>query len=117
MATISDGVTTITPTVRLNAADSYASRNIVHELLGGGVAITFGGEPKRTGSLDLFFNSETDANTAYQFLKNGYVFQLADTVASTTDMNFVIAGNISRAWDGSTLNSWLVSFDFQEVQP
>lgn len=117
MATISDGSTTITPTLRLNASDSYASRNIVHELLGGGVAITFGGEPKRTGTLDLYFNSETSANTAYAFLKNGYVFQLADTDAPTLNMNFVIAGNISREWNTDTLNSWLISFDFQEVQP
>lgn len=117
MATITDGVTTITPTVRLNASDAYESRNIVHELLGGGVAITFGGEPKRIGTLDLYFNSEASANTAYLFLKNGFVFQLADTDAATLDMTFVIAGTISRKWDGETLNSWLVSFDFQEVQP
>lgn len=117
MATITDGITTITPTVRLNAADSYASRNIVHELLGGGVAITFGGEPKRNGTLDLYFNNEANANTAYQFLKDGYVFQLADVDAPTTDMNFVISGSITRAWDGETFNSWLISFDFQEVQP
>lgn len=117
MATISDGVTTITPTVRLNAADSYSSRNIVHELLGGGVAITFGSAPLRTGTLDLYFDSEAAASTAYAFLKDGYVFQLADTAASTTNLNFVIAGNISRAWDASTSTAWLISFDFQEVQP
>lgn len=117
MATISDGVTTITPTIRLNAADSYQSRNTVHELLGGGVAITFGGLPMRTGNLELFFNSESAASTAYEFLKNGYVFQLEDPAAPTLNMNFVMSGNISRAWDGETFNSWLVSFDFQEVQP
>lgn len=117
MATISDGVTTITPTVRLNVSDSYDSRNVVHELMGGGVAITFGGEPKRTGSLELFFNSEASANTAYLFFKNGYVFQLTDTEAPTSNMNFVVAGKISRAWDGQTVHSWLLSVDFQEVQP
>lgn len=117
MATISDGVTTITPTIRLNVADAYASRNVVHELMGGGVAVTFGGEPKRTGNLELFFNSETSANTAYLFFKNGYVFQLIDADAPTSDMNFVISGSIARAWNGDTLNSWLLSVDFQEVQP
>lgn len=117
MATISNGVTTITPTVRLNATDQYESRNIVHPLMGGGVAITFGSEPKRTGTLDMFFNSETAVNTAYSFFKNSFVFQLTDTDAPTTNMTFVIAGAIKRAWDGTTSNGWLLSVDFQEVQP
>lgn len=117
MATISDGVTTITPTVKLTAEDAYESRNIVHSLLGGGVAITFGAEPKRTGTLELAFTSETEANEAYTFFRDGYVFQLDDPAAPTTNMNFVLSGNLSRSWDSSTRTVWVLNVDFQEVQP
>lgn len=116
MATISNGVTTITPTVKISYADSYESRNIVHPLLGGGVAVTFGGTPKRTGTLELIFSNETDANTAYVFFRDSFVFQLTDTDAPTTNMNFVVAGNISREWVDSSISIWQLSIDFQEVQ-
>lgn len=117
MATISNGSSTITPTIKLDANDAYASRNIVHELMGGGVAITFGGLPKRTGTMALYFNNEAASKTAYDFFVNGYVFQLTDTDAPTTDMTFVISGNIGRRWGGTSLNEWILDVSFQEVQP
>lgn len=116
MATISDGVTTITPAIRVSYADKYESRNVIHPLLGGGVATTFGSEPKRVGTLTMVFRSETAANTAYQFFKNGYVFELTDVDAPTTNMVFVVAGGISRELNNDTFNVWQLDVDFQEVQ-
>lgn len=116
MATISDGVTTISPAMRVSFADTYESRNVIHPLLGGGVAATFGAEPKRTGTLSMVFRSEGAANTAYLFFKNGYVFELVDDDAPTTNMVFVVAGGISRELNGDTFNVWQLDVDFQEVQ-
>ena len=117
MATITNGTTTITPTLRLTAASTLESRNKVHELLGGGVAVTFGQEPLRTGTLELFFDTETDANDAETFHRDGYVFQLADADVPTLNMTYVVAGRIQRELDSDTRRRWVLKIDVQEVTP
>lgn len=115
MATISDGSTTISPPAKLSAADAYESRNIVHELLGGGVAVTFGAEPLRTGTLAMYFADETSCAAAYLFFKNGYVFELTDVDKPSTNMYFVVAGAIERELQTDTRDAWILSVDVQEV--
>lgn len=115
MATISDGVTTITPPARLTVEEEYASRNKVHELLGGGVAVTFGEFPLRTGTLSMFFDDETESKTAYEFFKNGFVFELTDTDVPTSNMFFVVAGVITRTKVEELRNAWILAVDVQEV--
>lgn len=115
MATISDGSTTITPPARLTVNEAYESRNRVHELLGGGVAITFGEFPLRTGTLSLFFDNETDSKTAFDFFKNGFVFELTDMDAPTSDMFFVVSGAMNRTKVEELRNAWILAVDVQEV--
>ena len=115
MATISDGSTTISPPAKLTAAESIQSRNIVHELLGGGVAVTFGADPLRTGTLAMYFGDETSCEEAYLFFKNGYVFELTDTDKPSTNMYFVVAGSIERELQMDTRDGWILSVDVQEV--
>lgn len=117
MATVSSSTGSFTPKVRYTAGDSYQSRNIVHELLSGDVAVTFGGEPRRTGTLNFMFDNGTDAYTAYLIMRDGYVFELNDfDDIGTSPLYFVVAGNISREWDDATTDTWTLSVDFQEVQ-
>lgn len=117
MATVSSSIGSFTPKVRYTAGDSYQSRNIVHELLSGNVAVTFGGEPRRTGTLSFMFENGTDAYTAYLIMRDGYVFELNDFYdAGTSPLYFVVSGNIMRNWDESTADTWTLSVDFQEVQ-
>lgn len=116
-AIISNGSTTISPTIRLNAATSYESRNIVHELLGGGVAVTFGEYPLRTGELQLLFTSEASAAAAVAFFKDGYVFELTDPDVSTLNVYFVVTGEFGYELQEDTLNAWLVTIQYQEVIP
>lgn len=115
MATISDGSTTITPLARLTLEESQESRNEIHELLGGGVAVTFGEYALRTGNLSLFFDNETASKSAYDFFKNGYVFEITDVDAPTADMFFVLAGSLTRTKVDELRNAWLISVDVQEV--
>jgi hypothetical protein len=115
MATISNGSTTITPKAKLTAEESVDSRNLVHELLGGGVAITFGGAPLRAATLEMYFDSETESAEAFEFFKDGYVFELTDTDAPSTNMYFVVAGSIERSRDMDTDTAWLLTVDVQEV--
>lgn len=115
MATISDGSTTISPPAKLSAAESIESRNIVHELLGGGVAVTFGPEALRTSTLAMYFADEASCEAAYLFFKNGYVFELTDTDKPSTNMFFVVAGAIERELQTDTRDGWILSVDVQEV--
>lgn len=104
------------PAVRMTVGDALSSRNNVFDLLGGGVAVTFGATPLRHGAFQFAFLSEADAYWAYTVLRDGYVFQLDDSDAPTTNFSFVVSGEISREWDSSTTSIWTISVDFQEVQ-
>lgn len=115
--TVTDGSTTISPILRLDRSNVYETRNKVHELLAGGVAVTFGGQPLRSGTLSLLFASETAAQACLQMHLNGYVMQVADTSAPTLDMTYVVAGNLGAEKVEDTTDAWLVNVDVQEVQP
>lgn len=116
MATVtSSSGASFTPKVRYTAGDSYESRNIIHPLLGGLVAVTFGPMPMRTGTLDFFFEDELSAFSAYLIMRDGYVMQLMDfDDIGASPMNFVISGALTRSWDAQS-NAWTISVDFQEV--
>ena len=114
---ISNGSITIYPQLRIDTSNVYESRNKVHELLGGGVAITFGEEPLRTGTLELLFTSESDAVQAVAMHRDGYVFQIADTAKPSLDMTYVVAGQIQGVFQLDSVDAWLVSVDVQEVIP
>lgn len=117
MATISNGSSTITPTLRMTASSTLASRNKVHELMGGGVAVSFGSQPLRTATLELFFATEGAAATAETFHRDGYVFQITDAEVSSMNMYYTVAGRIERELDKETGRRWVVKIDVQEVLP
>lgn len=102
---------------RLSATESIQSRNIIHDLIGGGVAVTFGGESLSTSSLELLFNNEDDALYAYNQLNTGHIFELTDFEKTTTSIIFVVAGSITREFQIDTVDTWIVSCDIQAVFP
>lgn len=114
---ISSDVGDFSPYLRLTAQQTITSRNIVHELLGGGVAVTFGGDSPATSSLEMLFTSEADSLDAYTKLNTGHIFQLTDYSKTSTSTYFVVAGNISREYLTDTEDTWLISVDVQEVTP
>lgn len=105
------------PTLRMTATDSVESRNTIHELVGGGIAVTFGGESPATATLEMLFTSETDALTAYTQLITGHVFQLTDYDKTSTSMYFVISGSITREFVIDTPDTWTINCDIQQVMP
>jgi len=114
---ISSDVGTFSPYLMTTATRSIASRNQVHELLGGGVAVTFGGSNTATATLEMVFTSEAAALDAYNQLNTGHVFQLTDYSKTSTSMYFSIAGTITREYVTETEDTWLVTCDVQEVVP
>jgi hypothetical protein len=115
--TITSDAGTFSPYLRLNATQTVASRNVIHELLGGGVAVTFGGNSPATTTLELIFTSEADSLDAYTQLNEGHVFELTDYSKTTTSAFFVVAGNIERQYLTQTADTWQITVDIQEVVP
>jgi hypothetical protein len=114
---ISSDVGDFSPYLRLSAETATPSRNVVHELLGGGVAVTFGGDTLATSSLEMLFTSEADSLEAYTILNTGHIFQLTDYSKTSTSMYFVVAGTITRRYLSETEDTWTISVDIQQVNP
>lgn len=114
---ISSDVGDFSPYLRLNAEQTINSRNVIHELLGGGIAVTFGGENQSSSTLEMLFTSEADSLDAYNKLNTGHIFQLTDYSKTTTSMYFVVSGSITREYLLNTDDTWRINVDIQEVTP
>jgi hypothetical protein len=114
---ITSDVGSFSPLLRLSASESIESRNVIHELLGGGVAVTFGGSPLATSSLEMVFTSEADCLDAYTQLITGHVFELTDYSKTSTSMFFVVSGNIQREFVIESNDTWTITVDIQQVEP
>lgn len=114
---ISSDVGSFSPLLRTTATITATTRNQVHELLGGGVAVTFGGDTLAKSSLEMLFTSEASALDAYTQLNTGHVFQLTDYSKTSTSMYFAVSGDITREYLTETEDTWLISCDIQEVVP
>ena len=114
---ISSDVGSFSPLLRLSAEQSIPTRNQIHELLGGGIAVTFGGDTLATSSLQMLFTSEASSLDAYNKLNTGHVFQLTDYSKTSTSMYFVVSGNITRTLEIESEDTWVISCDIQQVVP
>lgn len=109
----SDSATT-TPTLVLGYAATRASRNVVHDLIGGDIAITLVPPRPRSGTLELFYPDETAAWAALTLHDETTTYTVASDDRVDIDMTYV-ANNVSIALDDSTRAVWVVSVDYQEV--
>lgn len=114
---ISSDVGDFSPLLRTSASNTITSRNIVHELLGGGVAVTFGGDAQATSTLEMLFTSEASSLDAYTKLNTGHIFQLTDYSKTSTSTYFVVSGSITREYLTESEDTWMISCDIQEVTP
>lgn len=114
---ITSDVGTFSPLLRMSASETIGSRNQIHNLLGGGVAVTFGGTALRTTTLEMLFTTEADALDAYTQLNTGHIFQLTDSSKPSTEMFFAVAGSIDRAFQIESDDVWTLSVAVQEVVP
>jgi hypothetical protein len=105
------------PLLRYSASESIESRNVIHELIGGGVAVTFGGSPLATSNLEMVFTSEASCLDAYDQLINGHLFELTDYSKTSTSMFFVVSGNIQREFIIESTDTWTITVDIQQVEP
>jgi len=107
-----------TPTTILSPYEARAqSRSIVHDLIGGGIAVSLVAPRPRAGVLDLLFETESDADAAFRLHFQETTFSLVESDHPSLGMTYVVDGDLSIALDEQTLTVWIVSVSYQEIIP
>lgn len=90
---------------------------IVERLIGGGIAVTLNGGELQTGTLNLWYTSDDDAETARQLFRRRTSFALVSDERPTINMTFVRSGGIGRATRDSMNHVWVLTVGYQEIEP
>lgn len=99
---------------------SRESANIVHDLIGGGVAVALLRAAPRSGILSLYYSDRVTAYTAFNLLSERLTFSLSEDYLNPGtqpgDMQFAVVGRgVSIRLDGETGTHWIVEAEFQEL--
>lgn len=114
--TITDGHTTVTPTLVMGWESSQDTRNIVHPIIGrSNPDFTIKPSNLRTGTLNLFFEDYAEADLCRSIHANAAVFTLYTDDFAAANMNYVVYQDVTIALDQETLKHWTVTIQFQEV--
>lgn len=106
-----------TPDLVLGYETQRESRNVVHDLIGGDIAVTLVQASPRAGELRLFYISESDAWTAYELHAPADTFTLSDTDIADIGMLYVLNGQLQIGLDDTTRAQWVVTVGYQEITP
>lgn len=92
------------------------SQNIVHDLISGGIAVTLIAPRPRSGTLELVYGNEADANAALELHAQEDTFELVRDDVASVNMTYVIDGAV-RLTISQTRKEWTLSVGYQEVTP
>lgn len=116
-ATITDGTTTITPLLVLGYQTNQTGRNVLHDILGRAdfdVSLRTAG--LRSGTLNLLFGTEADAQAARVFHAAAARFTYTDTDVPSAGMVYVLdAAQMTLELDPDTQRKWTLAVPYQEV--
>ncbi|HWO51561.1 MAG TPA: hypothetical protein VNN23_08190 [Ornithinibacter sp.] len=113
-----NGTGTTTPlTVLSPYSASWASRNVIHALIGGGIAVSLVTPDPRRGVLELLYGTAAEAYQAIALHREETAFTLIEDDPSHISMTYVVDGELSVRLDPETLILWIASIGFQEVVP
>lgn len=113
--TLSNGTTTLTPKLILGWQSDQATKTQIHPIIGSTTPdVTTRPALKRSGTLQVLFNTETQANTCRTMHTAAGTFTLTSTDLSHINMTYVVAGDTSVKI-ADTMNHWIVSIGYQEV--
>lgn len=111
----SDAATT-TPTQVLGYAALLEGRNVVSDLIGGGIAVTLIPQRMRSGTLELLYADRAEAWAAVELHRGTDTFTLDDTDVPEVGMLYT-ANTIAPALEDQTRALWIVSIEYQEIEP
>ena len=119
MATITDGVSTITPDLILGWRSTRTSRTVLHTVIGKpDPDVTLRPSGLRAGVLRLFFLTSDDAHAAEALHTTAAVLHLdADPEQPDLSMAYVTAGPVDYAAATDEGRHWTLDVTYQEVTP
>jgi hypothetical protein len=105
------------PLLILGYGTGRPGRNIIHDLIGGGIAAVLIAPRPRAGTLELLYESEAEAFAALDLHCSETTFTLTSTDRPAVDMTYVIAdGSEPRLdLDPETLRMWVHRVPYQEI--
>ncbi len=118
MVTISasNGAGTTTPLAVLSEySTTRRSRNVVHDLIGGGIAVSLVAPNPRSGTLELLYDNEESAYECADLHSVETSFVLSEPDRPHMSMTYVIDGEVTVTLDADTLTVWIVGIGFQET--
>jgi hypothetical protein len=113
--TANNGAGSTSPVMILGYSTTRDSRNIVRDLIGGGIAVSLIAPRLRSGSLNLFYSDEAQAWTALNLLSNESAYALTDTDRPDIGMTFVVNGPLALDLDDQTRDLWTITLPYQEI--
>lgn len=118
MTSISDGTTTLTPTLIDGYRSVRRAGNIVHPIIANAwPAVTLRPAKPRTGTLSMLVMSLSDALAMDALHSTESTLTLVDGDLPGLNMTYVASGDITVELDDRTRLRWWVRVDFQEIQP
>ena len=115
--TATNGAGTSTPlAVGSPYETQWQGRNVVHDLIGGGIAVSLVQPRPRSGDLELLYETEEDAFDCAALHRVETTFTLIETSRPHISMTYVVDG-VQVALNPETLHDWTVTIGYQEVTP
>ena len=112
----SDGATT-SPRLIDGYETGSESRNVTHDLIGGGIAVSLVAPRPRRGELRMVYPSEAQAWAGFMMHQMPDLFTVTDLLVPEIDMTYVVSGTLSLALDEVTRAVWVLTVPYQEVSP
>ena len=108
---------TSTPDAVQGYDTAIGGRNTVHNLIGGGIAVTIVPPRPRAGELVLFYTTEAAAFDAVDMHRTAASFLLTETDRAPVGMYYTLGdnGGVQLALDPGTRDVWTVTVSYQEV--
>lgn len=115
MATITKGVTTITPDLVIGWETTNEARTVLHPLISSEVpAVTMRPSSPRSGTLRMLWSSYADAEACRVLhVTSPAPMTLADPVLGA--MRYVVAGRVTTSAQDDPGTVWAVDVEYQEV--
>jgi hypothetical protein len=111
-----NGAGTTSPLMVLSPYETaHASRNVIHDLIGGGIAVSLVAPRPRAGEIALLYADEATANAARLLHLIPTTFTLTETDVGSVGMTYVVDGEILPALDDVTVRRWVLTIGYQEI--
>lgn len=106
---------TTTPLAIIGYEAKRTTRNVYHDVLGGGTDVTLRPAEPRSGVLRMLYADEASARLAQDMFTRSELFTLDDPEFPSTRMTFALEGDLGIVLDPDTQIPWLISVGYQEV--